>query len=490
VAERPRRRPIVAALGRRLGTVRARATLAAVVVVGAAFAIGALGLLDLLHDSLQEGVETTVQTQLSDVATLVRLGQLPAQLPGGRGDTFTQVVGPDGQVLATTASLLITGPISHRPPAGDGTVIASLPALTDLDATHAHDPEGPYLLVGRAYVEPAGANHPARVVTVYVAGSLRPVVEATNTVGVALAAGLPVLLALVGALVWAFCGRALRPVEGIRAEVADITGHDLHRRVPEPATADEIARLARTMNLMLDRLEASADAQLRFVADASHELRSPLAVLQATLELAQAHPGAPWPVADALDETQRLRRLVDDLLTLAHNEQNPHQARFTTVDLDEIIFREARQLRTTTTLTVDTHAVSGGRVQGDHDQLTRVVRNLFDNAQRHASTTVTVQLTTGGDDSITLVVADDGPGIPAAERHRVFERFARLDEARNQHDGGSGLGLAITKEIITNHAGTIEVAESPSGARLVVRLPGSDTAATQDGRRHRQSTAT
>jgi signal transduction histidine kinase len=472
VAERAARRRTVSELGRRLSTVRARATLASVVVVGAAFAVGALGLVHLLQDSLQEGVESTSQSQLSDVATLIRLGQLPAQLPAGRGDTFTQVIGPTGQVLATTATLLTDRPISHLLPRGEGTVIGTVPTLIDLDATRAPDPEGPYLLIGRRYLEAASATHPARNVTVYVAGSLRPVVEATDTVGTALASGLPTLLLLVGGLVWAFSGRALRPVEAIRSEVADITGRGLHRRVPEPATADEIARLARTMNEMLDRLEASAAAQNRFVADASHELRSPLAVLQATLELAREHPGQAWPLADALDETQRLRRLVDDLLALARLEHRPTGVGSTTVDLDEIVFREVRQLRTSTSLAIDIHAVSAGRVNGDADQLTRVVHNLVDNAQRHAATTITIELGSS-DGGVTLVVADDGPGIPPSERERIFERFTRLDEARHRSNGGSGLGLAITKEIITNHGGSIHVEDGrPTGARLTVRLPG------------------
>ncbi|MBO0732468.1 MAG: HAMP domain-containing protein, partial [Acidimicrobiaceae bacterium] len=158
--------------------------------------------------------------------------------------------------------------------------------MSDRGAESATDAEGPYLLLAQGVPAAQVGSGVSGPVTVYVAGSLHPVNEATATVGLALAVGLPVLVVLVGALVWIFAGRALRPVEAIRAEVADISGHDLHRRVPEPASADEVARLARTMNEMLDRLDASAGAQRRFVADASHELRSPLAVLQATLEVA------------------------------------------------------------------------------------------------------------------------------------------------------------------------------------------------------------
>ena len=309
---------------------------------------------------------------------------------------------------------------------------------------------------------------------VYVAATLHPVEAATRTVALALSGGLPVLVLLVGALIWFLGGRALHPVEAIRAEVADISGHDLHRRVPEPATRDEVAHLARTMNQMLDRLEASAGAQRRFVADASHELRSPLAAIQAMLEVALRHPAtAPWPAVavDALDETRRLRRLVDDLLVLARAAEPGMPERRSEVDLDEIVMREARASRAESATVIDLRRVSGGRVLGDADQLTRVVRNLIDNAQRHAAGRVWMELSsTSG--TVLLAVEDDGPGIPAAERDRIFERFARLDEDRNEDSGGTGLGLAIVKEIIDAHGGSIGVGNGAAGgARLEVRLP-------------------
>ncbi|MGH9077104.1 MAG: sensor histidine kinase [Acidimicrobiales bacterium] len=466
-----------AALGR-LGSVRARTTILAVLVVGAALAIGALGLLDLLHTSLQEGVETTAEAQLYDVDSLLRLGHLPAELPGSRDGTFIQVVGSDGRVIATSATLLGARPISALRPGEDGSVIQTIPTLSKTTSPSVSEPGGPYLILARHLTELPVGSLPGQAVTVYVAGSLHPAQEATATVAGALSAGLPVLVALVGVLVWVFGGRALRPVEAIRAEVADITGHGLHRRVPEPSSSDEIARLARTMNEMLDRLEASAGTQRRFVADASHELRSPLAVLQATLELATTHPGeAAWPAAaaSALDETRRLYRLVDDLLTLAQAEHDRQPSRAETVDLDEIVVRDARRRRAASPVRFDLARVSGGRVHGDPGQLARVVCNLLDNAERHAASTVTVELCAGADATVRLAVGDDGPGIPAAHRRQVFERFARLDEARHQGDGGSGLGLAIVAEIVTAHHGTVQVDDVPEGARLVVRLPALET---------------
>lgn len=456
-----------------LGSVRARATLVAVVVVGAALAAGAFGLVGLLHASLQEGIETTAQNQISNVGALLRLGQLPGELPAARGDTFTQVVGPGGRVLAASTSLVAHQPLSTIHPGEDGIVISTIPTVSERTGER-RDPEGPYLLAARHVPYPAAPGGPTGEATVYVAISLRPVVEATDTVSVALAAGLPVFVALVGLLMWIFAGRALRPVESIRSQVADITARDLHRRVTQPRSGDEVARLARTMNEMLDRLEAAANAQRRFVADASHELRSPLAGLQATLELAVAHPASSaWPAAaaDALEEAARLHHLVEDLLALARAEEGGRPRPGVTVDLDEIVFQETRRRRPATRVALDLHRVSGGRVRGDPDQLSRVVRNLLDNAERHAAAAVTVELTTAGDGTVELAVSDDGPGIDDADRHRVFEPFARLDEARHQDDGGSGLGLAIVKEIVTAHGGTIQVTDSTGGARFAVHMP-------------------
>jgi signal transduction histidine kinase len=456
-------------------SVRARTTLVGVVVVGVALVVGAVGLVSLLRTSMTEGVETTARAQLNDVVSILRLGQLPAQLPSGRGDTFTQVVAPDGKVIATSATLLATTPMSRVRPGEEGVVIHTIPTLTGVQLEGGADSDGPYLLVAQSIPGPIGAAA-AGPVTVYVAATLHPVVEATNTVSLALTAGLPALVALVAALIWIFGGRALRPVEAIRAEVADISGRDLHRRVPEPSTNDEVALLARTMNQMLDRLESSASAQHRFVADASHELRSPLAALRATLEVAAAHPGdrsLPEAVSGALEETTRLQRLVDDLLALASTSEPSADQPRQEVDLDEIILREARATRASSQVTLDLSKVSAGRVVGDRDKLTRVVRNLLDNARRHAASVVSVELVTV-DDTVILTVQDDGAGIAPDERDRIFERFARLDEARDQDAGGTGLGLAISKEIVTAHRGTIYVADSPVGARFEIRLPAAE----------------
>jgi signal transduction histidine kinase len=452
-----------------------------VLVVGAALAVGALGLIGLLRSSMTEGVETTARAQLNDVASLLPLGQLPPELPAGRGDTLTQVVDANGRVVAGSATLLTSRPISHLSPSEEGTVIHTVPTLGGSGLEGSHDTDGPYLLLAEHLQAPPGSTTPGPV-TVYVAATLHAVDQAVTTVELALASGLPVLVLLVGALIWFFGGRALRPVEAIRAEVADISGHDLHRRVPEPATRDEVAQLARTMNEMLDRLEMSSQAQRRFVADASHELRSPLAALHANLEVAATHPSdAMWTsaAADALEESRRLQRLVDDLLVLAHLGEAGRSDKRVEVDLDEIVLRDIRRRRAASTVRFDLRKVSGGRVLGDPDQLARVVQNLVDNAQRHAEAVVAIELsTTAGE--VVLAVQDDGPGVPPAMRDLIFERFARLDEGRSQDAGGTGLGLSIVKEIVTAHGGRVGLVDAVSGARFEVQLPASEPEEASD----------
>ncbi|MDQ4057787.1 MAG: HAMP domain-containing histidine kinase, partial [Actinomycetota bacterium] len=275
---------------------------------------------------------------------------------------------------------------------------------------------------------------------------------------------------------WGVVGRALRWVESIRSQVAEISGSELHRRVPDPPGKDEIARLAETMNSMLARLEDDQKRSRRFVSDASHELRSPVATIRNQAEVAIAHPrrtGVEELAQGVLAEDLRLEKLVDDLLALARNDEARTRADVP-VDLDDMVLEEAQRLRSTTTLNVNSAAVSGGRTMGDNSQLRRVVRNLADNAAQHATSAVTFSLLEQ-DGRVVLIVEDDGPGIPLDQRQMVFQRFTRLDAARDRERGGAGLGLAIVKETIRRHDGTVDVARSPlGGARFEIRLPIGD----------------
>jgi signal transduction histidine kinase len=285
---------------------------------------------------------------------------------------------------------------------------------------------------------------------------------------------IPAVALFIAALVWWLVGRTLRPVESIREEVATIGGTDLHRRVPQPKGGDEIARLARTMNGMLDRLEDATERQQQFVADASHELRSPLTRIRSELEVDLAHPETADLAAtheSVLDETVGLQRLADDLLALARRDAGATAERREAVDLDDIVLRQARRLRADGRVGVGIAGVSAAQVQGDPDQLTRALRNLADNAARHAASAVDFTLSER-DGVAILTVVDDGPGIPPEEQQRVFERFTRLDDARTAGDGGTGLGLAITRDIIGRHGGEIRIdPDHRPGTRFLITIP-------------------
>ncbi|MCR3753957.1 sensor histidine kinase [Lentzea californiensis] len=289
-----------------------------------------------------------------------------------------------------------------------------------------------------------------------------------NSATLSLFAVLASITTLVSVTVLAATNRVLRPVETMRAEVAEINEHNLTRRVPVPSSDNEIARLAATLNETLDRMHRTVEDTRRFVADASHELRSPLAALRAELEIALSHPYlADWPtvVKSALEDAERLQELTTDLLLLARLDADALDKQ-DTVDLTAVVRREVSR-RAAVTLEADDQVLVPGR----HAQLSRLLGNLLDNAERHAGTEVVVRLR--GGEAATLEVIDDGPGIPEADRERVFDRFTRLDEARTRAAGGAGLGLAIARRIATRHHGTLDATDTEGfrGIRFVATIP-------------------
>ncbi|MFJ8159556.1 ATP-binding protein [Streptomyces sp. NPDC096136] len=444
-------------------TVRARATAGAVVVVAVALALASVALLGLLRAGMLRNAERDAEEQASAVAQLASGGRLDRMRAPLHGADFVQVVNARGRVLRATPNL------------------AGLPALGP-----AAGPLRPGTVFHTWRIRPLGGEHRQRVVqvttqtpdglvAVYVGTSLRDVDAADDTTTAALVVGGPLLLALVALVTWRVTGRALRPVEAIRAEVAEISDRDLHRRVPVPATGDEVARLALTMNSTLDRLESSGIRQRQFIADASHELRSPLTVLRTQLEVALAvRDPELWPelIGGALEDTDRLERLCSDLLLLARIDA-AQPAASVRLDLGDLV-RDAVDSRLGDRVPVRVRAEDGVVVEGSELWLTRVVTNLLDNAQRFAAGRVELTLRACGPArarTAVLEVRDDGPGIPPADRERVFERFTRLDDARSRDHGGAGLGLAIARDLATHHGGTLAAEHSPGGARMVLRLP-------------------
>jgi signal transduction histidine kinase len=280
---------------------------------------------------------------------------------------------------------------------------------------------------------------------------------------------------LLGLIVWISIGRALRPVEAMRREADVITSAHLGSRLALPQGNDEIPRLARTLNEMLDRIDLSHRLQRQFVSDASHELRSPLSSIRQSAEVARAYPDR-VPLArladDVLAESHRLESLVTALLLLARLDDSGAPSDDELVDVDDLVLDEVRRVRPGSgPVRVDLSQVSAGQVHGSAVLLAQVVRNLVENAVRHAGSQVCVSLHEQGD-RVELYVDDDGVGIPDDDRQRVFERFVRLDEARARDGGGSGLGLAIVQKIVEVLGGTVDVGTAPiGGARFRVSLP-------------------
>jgi signal transduction histidine kinase len=461
VAERPKPGASGAARSRprRARSVRARTTLGAGVVVLAALVIGAVAFVVVLRLVLLDGVRTSAEAGLEQVSSRVEADGAAAVT--GYEDVLVQVIGDGGVVLA------------HGEDA-DGD---ALPTADESRWTH--DGER-WLLVADDVDLPGGGE-----ATLVYGATLDQADTAVRTAVVLLAVGVPVLVLLLVAVTWAVTGRSLRPVERMRTEVETIRSARPDARVEVPDTGDEVARLASTMNAMLDRLERSAESQRRFVSDASHELRSPIASIRQHAEVAVAHPER-TEVADLADvvrsEAVRLQDLVTGLLELSRLDEGGIRTR-RPVDLDDLALDAVARARArstagvapardgdASTVRVDGSAISAARVLGDERVLAGVVRNLVDNAVRHASTRVAVSLTEH-DGSAVLTVDDDGTGVPEDERERVFERFVRLDEARSRDAGGAGLGLAIVRDAVRAHGGDTTVVASPlGGARFVVRI--------------------
>ena len=367
--------------------------------------------------------------------------------------------------------------------ATDGTVVAASSQLDGVGPLLAPSARGrhelrdvPGLGPGAWLAEPTPATVGGRAVVLIVLTSLAGYERGVHLARTSLTVTVPVLVLIVAVLVWSVVGRALRPVETMRREVARITAARLDRRVAQPTTSDEVGRLAGTLNEMLDRLQGAYDAQRRFVADASHELRTPIANIRLALEVATAHPDrADWPAIadDVLAQDRRMEKLTTDLLQLARagsGGAGPRHADAVPVDLAGLVRDElARPVPPERRLVLAAPAPAI-EVLGDRDQLAQVLTNLVDNALRHAAHEVTISLSRGTT-SAELRVADDGPGIPPRHREAVFEPFFRLDEHRTRAAGGTGLGLAIARELVRAHGGTVEVHDAEPGAAFVVRLP-------------------
>ncbi len=433
-------------------------------IVTAVLSLGLVALSAVAESELIEDATDLRLEQAKELAGIAVAGGLPEVLPlMGNDEDVVQIVSA-GQVLAASANVQTRSafPLPEQPPWT--TEIVELDQLYADDAT---DEVSRYRVVAYGFDGPTG---PA---TIFVAFSLEEIEEVVGVEARVGALGLPLLILVLSAAMWVVVGRTLAPVEAIRAQTDAITGSALDRRVPEPPHQDEIGRLARTVNAMLGRLQESAERQRRFVADAAHELRSPVASMRAQLEVASDGWGegdVTQLIPDLLDDTLRMQRLVDQLLLLARSDGAPHAPQ-RSVDLDDIVGAVAADDARARGVAIDLSAVEAVQLIGDPILLEQMVRNLIENAVRHARSTVGVEVREEGR-AVILAVTDDGAGIPDDQRERVFERFTRLDDARSAWAGGTGLGLAITREIVQRHGGTVAVDPvHRTGTRMVARLP-------------------
>ncbi|WP_169946226.1 cell wall metabolism sensor histidine kinase WalK [Microbispora sp. H11081] len=444
-------------LPRRSPTLRLRLALlatgtAAILLIPLAIVVHVLVRVAVADSIWDESLDTATH-----IAAEIRADRLSDPIPVGRnGIDLIEVTGPDGHIVAESAAARQLPRLSP---------LRTTPGR-EVTQTTACSPTGHDCL----YVTVLRMSPGYGADLVYAGRAAPPILNTPFTLPALLLAAL-LLTALTGWTAYRVTGRALRPVEAIRTELAEITEKNPGGRVPEPPGDDEISRLAQAANDALSRLDMSIQRQRQFAADASHELLTPITAIRAQLEGARLHPeDTDEAVGAALRDTERLEAIVSDLLLLARIPTLPETVR-EELDLSHLVVCEVerRQERLPTHM----HNTPGVMVRGLRRHLARVVTNLLDNAERHALTLVCVRVERTEHEAV-LYVRNDGRPISEADRERIFERFYRTDAARSRDRGGTGLGLAIAREVVEAHGGSIrveDVTDGEPGVRFVVTLP-------------------
>ncbi len=440
-------------------SLRTRATALAALLFAVVLVGGSLTLLRTLEAQLTANRDDLSRSRVRDLADQAAAGRLPDLLRNVDDDSVAQVFDRDGRVVSASPN------IQGQPP------IVAPATVAEGDARTIRAPDDAELETYRVWV--LGGAGPEGDLTIVEGSSLESVREATATLRRTLVVGTPLALVVLCLVVWLVLGRALARLDRIRAEV-DAIGHDeLDRRLPRDGRSDEVGRLVTTMNRMLDRVDDSVQRQRRFVADVSHDLQGPLTAQRVSLELALSSEDVVDREQlrdDVLGATAQMERLVGDLLVLIAADEHA-EARAVPVDADEIVLEEALRPVGAADITIDTSRVSAGPVRADPGELRRIVRNLLDNAVRHADSQVelSVHVSHG---RVHVEVADDGPGVPETERALIFDRFHRGDPARTRGTAGTGLGLAIARSLAHRAGGTLELVDDGGpGARFRLSLP-------------------
>ena len=450
-------------------SIRARLTLIFVLAIAVILTFTGVALVNLVHRSLLNQASNqidAVMEQTQERFATATVSSKRVLVLATVGDVVVQVTNTsDTKVWAASSAIeaapVLAAPVSDAAAASGLTfqfirnagTEATLPELSSGEVSTITTTRGPGLIFGFVY---GGAiEHSVRVLLV------------------SLLISFPLLLLMSGGLIWLGIGLALAPVESIRRRVDVIAAEDLTERVPVTGGDDEIARMARTVNAMLDRLESASKFQQEFVSNASHELRSPLTTLLATTERAAVDPvNANWSeVADVImREGRRLDGIIGDLFWLARHDED-HTAEREDVDFDDLLYEEATRVRSMSDLIVDTSMVHPTRVIGDPAMLKRMIRNVVDNAMRYAQSELRFEARYDGDEAV-VIVSDDGEGIDVDQSAHFFERFTRADSARSRQSGGTGLGLAIVTEIVIRHGGSARFVKVASGSTIELRVRG------------------
>lgn len=442
--------------------IRARLTLAFALAMAVVLAAVGAFLYVRLGSALDEAIDESLQARLAEVSAQVERGESVAPR-GDPEERIVQVLDAEGNLVSGTAGLV-------EPLLEPG----SLPLATEAATWSIHDDVAG--IDGRVRVLAATVDTASGMRVVLVGTSLEDRDDAVQELLTLLLVAAPIALLLTSLLGYGLATLALRPVETMRLEAAAISATEPGRRLPVPDSNDEISRLGETLNAMLGRLEAALERERSFVADAGHELRTPLALLKAELELALRRPRSEIELAAAVrsaaDETDRLTQLAEDLLLLARSDRSQLPLEREPIGVQTLLGTvaarfDSRARREGRRIEVD--AADALEMTADRVRLEQALGNLVDNALAHGDGVVRLSaLERNG--HVELHVRDEGAGFPADFLPRAFDRFTQADSART--GAGTGLGLAIAEAVSAAHGGSAHAANrSEGGSDVWLRLP-------------------